>query len=103
MEPSTNDYSSIRERAENIVDEWEDSEFHLKAVEPDNVAIARHFLWLLFAANQATEAGFSSIAANGILETAVNLYMSEETGGEERIDPAVNREWLGSGTAPLLK
>ena len=83
MEPSTNDYSSIRERAEKIVDEWEDSVFFLKTVEPDNVAIARHFLQLLSAANQATETEFGSVAANGVLETAVNLYMDEEAGGEE--------------------
>ena len=83
MEPSTNDYSSIRERAEKIVDEWEDSVFFLKAVEPDKVAIARHFLQLLSTNNQATEAEFGSVAANGVLKTAVNLYMDEEAGGEE--------------------
>jgi hypothetical protein len=82
MEPSTNGYSSIRERAEKIVDEW-DLAFFLKAVEPDKVAIARHFLQLLSAANQATEAEFGSVAANGVLKTAVNLYMDEEAGGEE--------------------
>ena len=81
-------YVAIREQAERTVEQWDNHDQFReteadKALndprigEPSDVAIARHFLQLLEASEQASGSGFQSHAANGVVESAVKCYRGD--------------------------
>lgn len=67
---------TMRTIAEELVEQWDchHRDSSQEQNEPREIRIAKEFLRLLSAVEQASKSNFSSVAANGVLSAAVKYY-----------------------------
>lgn len=66
----------MRTMVEELIEQWDchDRYISQEQTEPREIRIAKEFLRLLSAVEQADKSNFSSVAANGVLSAAVKYY-----------------------------